>query len=52
MWKPTDYRDEDIAAFREAMADSPIEAVLIHAVYLLNCASQTTRTSAPNRWPR
>jgi len=39
MWKPTTYRDEDVAAFREAMADSPIEAVLIHAVYLLNCAS-------------
>jgi deoxyribonuclease-4 len=39
MWKPTTYREEDVAAFREAMADSPIEAVLIHAVYLLNCAS-------------
>jgi deoxyribonuclease-4 len=39
MWKPTAYGDEDFAAFREAMADSPIGAVLIHAVYLLNCAS-------------
>ena len=39
MWKPTTYREEDIAAFREAMANSPIDAVLIHAVYLLNCAS-------------
>jgi deoxyribonuclease-4 len=39
MWKPTTYRDEDIAAFREAMADSQIDAVVIHAVYLLNCAS-------------
>src|ERR1700720_681093 len=38
-WKPTAYRDEDVAAFREAMADSPIDAVLIHAGYLLNCAS-------------
>jgi deoxyribonuclease-4 len=38
-WKPTAYRDEDVAAFREAMADSQIDAVLIHAVYLLNCAS-------------
>ncbi len=27
-------------AFREAMAASPIDAVLIHAVYLLNCASE------------
>jgi deoxyribonuclease-4 len=40
MWKPTVYREEDVAAFREAMADSPIDAVVIHAVYLLNCASE------------
>ena len=39
MWKPTVYREEDVAAFREAMDASPIDAVLIHAVYLLNCAS-------------
>ena len=40
MWRPTVYRDEDVAAFREAMAASQIDAVLIHAVYLLNCASE------------
>jgi deoxyribonuclease IV len=40
MWRPTVYREEDVAAFREAMAASQIEAVLIHAVYLLNCASE------------
>ncbi len=40
MWKPTTYRDEDVAAFRAAMAASAIDAVLIHAVYLLNCASE------------
>src|SRR5271163_955342 len=39
MWRGTVYRDEDVAAFREAMSASPIDAVLIHAVYLLNCAS-------------
>ncbi len=39
MWKPTTYREEDVAAFRQAMAESPVDAVLIHAVYLLNCAS-------------
>jgi deoxyribonuclease IV len=39
MWRPTVYRDEDVSAFREGMAESPIDAVLIHAVYLLNCAS-------------
>jgi deoxyribonuclease IV len=40
MWKPSIYRDEDVAAFRQAMADSQIDAVVIHAVYLLNCASE------------
>jgi deoxyribonuclease IV len=40
MWRPTVYRDEDVQAFREAMAASQIDAVLIHAVYLLNCASE------------
>jgi deoxyribonuclease IV len=39
MWRATAYREEDVEAFREALARSPIEAVLIHAVYLLNCAS-------------
>jgi deoxyribonuclease IV len=40
MWKANPYREEDVAAFREAMQESPIEAVMIHAVYLLNCASE------------
>jgi deoxyribonuclease IV len=40
MWRPTVYRDEDVLAFKEAMAASEIDAVLIHAVYLLNCASE------------
>ena len=39
MWRPTVYRDEDVLAFTEAMAESPIDAVVIHAVYLVNCAS-------------
>jgi deoxyribonuclease-4 len=40
MWRPTAYSDDDLGAFKEAMAGSPIDAVLIHAVYLLNCASK------------
>jgi deoxyribonuclease-4 len=39
MWRPTRYGPDDFAAFRKAMADSPIEAVVIHAVYLINCAT-------------
>jgi deoxyribonuclease-4 len=40
MWRPTAYREEDFAAFREATKGTAIKAVLIHAVYLLNCASE------------
>ena len=40
MWRPTRYGPDDFAAFREAMDDSPVEAVVIHAVYLINCASK------------
>ncbi len=39
MWRPTVFAPEAVEAFREAMASSQIDAVLIHAVYLLNCAS-------------
>jgi deoxyribonuclease-4 len=38
-WKPTVYRDEQAADFREAMASSRVDALLIHAVYLLNAAT-------------
>jgi deoxyribonuclease-4 len=39
MWRPTAYTDDDFAEFREAMGASRIKAVLIHAVYLINCAT-------------
>ena len=39
-WKPTTYTKDQVAAFHEAMEGSQIEALLIHAVYLLNCASE------------
>jgi deoxyribonuclease-4 len=40
MWRPTAYGEDDFQAFRDAMKPSAIKAVLIHAVYLLNCASE------------
>jgi deoxyribonuclease-4 len=40
MWRPTKYGEEDFAAFREAMDASKVETVIIHAVYLINCASK------------
>jgi deoxyribonuclease-4 len=40
-WKPTVYGDEQVAAFHEAMgASKKVRALLIHAVYLLNPASE------------
>src|SRR4051812_46019850 len=38
-WRPTRYTDADFAAFRERLAASPVESVYIHAVYLINVAS-------------
>ncbi len=40
MWRASSYPEADVAAFRQAMQAGPIDAVLIHAVYLLNCASE------------
>jgi deoxyribonuclease IV len=39
-WRPREYSADEIAEFREAMAASEVDAMLIHAVYLLNCASE------------
>lgn len=46
MWRPTNYGEQDFAAFREAMAQSPIDAVVIHTVYLVNCASEDAQMRA------
>jgi deoxyribonuclease-4 len=39
-WKPREYSAEEVSDFRSAMADSDIDSLLIHAVYLLNPASE------------
>ncbi len=39
MWRPTNYGDEDFATFREAMDESRVSSVIIHAVYLINPAT-------------
>src|SRR3954470_11808386 len=46
MWKPTAYTDEDFAAFREAREGTRIGSVLIHAVYLINCATEDAEMTA------
>jgi deoxyribonuclease IV len=40
MWRGRDYSAEEVAAFHEAHAEHKMGPVLIHAVYLLNCASE------------
>jgi deoxyribonuclease IV len=49
MWRPTAYSEDDFAEFREALAASKIEAVLIHAVYLLNTASEDREIRTKSR---
>ncbi len=39
-WRPTAYSDDDFAEFRAAMDGSGIQAVAIHAIYLINCATR------------
>jgi deoxyribonuclease IV len=39
-WRPTNYREDDVAEFRELLAAGPVTSVVIHAVYLINCASK------------
>jgi deoxyribonuclease-4 len=38
-WRPTIYTDEQVAAYHEAKRGSGVDALLIHAVYLLNAAT-------------
>src|SRR3954451_16703165 len=39
MWRPVVHKPDDVAEFNRLMADGPVKAVVIHAVYLINCAS-------------
>jgi deoxyribonuclease-4 len=39
MWRPTRYADEDIRGFRELAAASAPRVMVVHAVYLINCAA-------------
>src|SRR5687767_7107278 len=39
-WRPRVYEDAEVEAYHAAVEASDVEALLIHAVYLLNCASE------------
>ena len=40
MWRPTRYSDADYAEMRALLEGGPVRSVVIHAVYLINCASE------------
>src|SRR4051794_29877283 len=39
-WRPRVYTEDEIGAYHEAIAGSTVDALLIHAVYLLNTATE------------
>jgi deoxyribonuclease-4 len=39
-WRPTRWKPHDVEEFCSLMEDGPIESVVIHAVYLINCATK------------
>ena len=39
-WAPREYDADEVAEFHAAIEESDVDALLIHAVYLLNCASE------------
>jgi deoxyribonuclease-4 len=45
-WRSRVYSDDEVAAFHAAMEASPVEQLVIHAVYLLNCASEDSELRA------
>ncbi|MDO9357277.1 MAG: deoxyribonuclease IV [Solirubrobacteraceae bacterium] len=45
-WKPGSYNEEQLAKFHAAMEGSSVEAVLIHAIYLNNAASEDAEIQA------
>lgn len=45
-WRAREYTEEEVAAYREAFEASPVRSTLIHAVYLINCASEDSKIRA------
>ena len=39
-WRPTRWKDDDVARFLDLMRDGPVDSVTIHAVYLINPATK------------
>jgi deoxyribonuclease-4 len=39
MWRPTNWKPDDVKEFRSLMSEGPIQSVTIHASYLINLAA-------------
>lgn len=39
-WRPTRWKPDDVAEFLSLVKKGPVESVVIHAVYLINCATK------------
>lgn len=39
-WKGRVYHEDEVEAYRAALADAPVQDLVIHAIYLINCASE------------
>ncbi len=49
MWRPTDYSQDQFDLFKETFKASDIDSVVIHAVYLINCASKDSGIQSKSR---
>ena len=50
MWKPSQYGDEVLAAYRAAQAEHPsVSSTFCHATYLINLASPDPELAAKSR---
>ena len=45
-WRAREYTEDEVAAYAQALAGSDVQATLIHAVYLINCASEDEEIAA------
>jgi deoxyribonuclease-4 len=48
-WKGRIYSDEEVAAYHEALEASPVQELLIHSIYLINCASEDSEIREKSR---
>ena len=48
-WKGRVYHDEELEAYRAAGAESPVQDLVIHAIYLINCASEDPEIRGKSR---